>query len=106
MPPTALLASTPVPPGAAAQEKPSHEAQRLDSQPLSQCLCSGLQIVGFNLPEVQEHRLRTMGLFEGQIVQLIKKSNPVIIKVAGARMALAREIAGGVYVAPAADELQ
>lgn len=95
MPPTAMLAATPVPPSAH-----SLDSQPLSKvQPLSKDLCSGLQIVGFDLPAVQEHRLRTMGLFEGQIVQLLKKSNPVIIKVAGARMALAREIAGGVHVA-------
>ncbi|GEM_PF-6592902 len=70
----------------------------LEGQPLTAADLAGLQIVGFDLPEAQEHRLRTMGLFEGQCVQLLKKSNPVIIKVAGARMALAREIAECVYV--------
>ena len=97
MPPTAMLAASPVPPAASQLE-----SQPLSNAlPLSKGLCSGLQIVGFDLPEVQEHRLRTMGLFEGQIVQLLKKSNPVIIKVAVARMALAREFASGVHVAPA-----
>ncbi|QDS94085.1 FeoA domain protein [Roseimaritima multifibrata] len=72
-------------------------------QSLTKVASHCLEIVGFGLPADQEHRLRTMGLFEGQCLQLIKASNPVIVKVAGARVALAREVADFIYVSAVSD---
>lgn len=99
MPTTALIAGwRPAPaPVSANDSSDEHYGRRCLSQADERDLC----IVGFELADEHEHRLRTMGLFEGQSLRLVKKSNPVIIKVAGARMALAREIADRVFVATA-----
>ncbi len=84
-------------------EKPSSpQVPPSDRRPLTSAEPARWYVVGFDLPDVQEHRLRTMGLFEGQSVLLVKRS-PLIIKVAGARVALAKEIAGGVYVSATCD---
>ncbi|WP_162006669.1 FeoA family protein [Roseimaritima sediminicola] len=91
MSPTSSLASEPVSPSAPV----------VSSQRLSAADCGQFQITGFELPSDQEHRLRTMGLYEGQSLEVLRRSDPVIFKVAGARMALARAIAGGVHVASA-----
>lgn len=105
MPPTTLPAAKPsaatstLPAEPLTAEPPaSPQVPPSDRRRLTSVEPARWYVAGFDLPEIQEHRLRTMGLFEGQTVLLIKRCNPVIIKVAGARVALASEIAGGVYV--------
>lgn len=58
------------------------------------------QVVGFALPAEQEQRLRAMGFYEGQRVEVLRQGRTVMVKVAGSRLALAQEIAQHVLVEP------
>jgi Fe2+ transport system protein FeoA len=42
--------------------------------------------------------LKALGLFEGQQVQLSRRGNPLILKAAGSRIAVAGEIAQQIFV--------
>jgi hypothetical protein len=42
--------------------------------------------------------LKSLGLFEGQQVQLARVGNPLIVKAAGGKIAVAGEIAKGIYM--------
>lgn len=55
-----------------------------------------------DLPEACARRLKAMGLFEGQQIEIARRGNPLIIKAAGSKIALAREIACHVVVGPGA----
>ena len=45
-------------------------------------------------------RLKAMGFFEGQTVELSRQGNPLLVKAAGCTVALAEEIAARIMVAP------
>ena len=56
------------------------------------------QILHFDLPEQEAHRLKCLGVFEGQLIQLQKAGNPMILMAAGGRVAIARDVANGIMV--------
>ncbi|TWT98822.1 FeoA family protein [Neorhodopirellula pilleata] len=56
------------------------------------------EIVRLDLPEACATRLKSLGLFEGQRVELARGGNPMILKAAGGRIAVAGEIAKGIFL--------
>ena len=56
------------------------------------------EIVRLDLPEACAIRLKSLGLFEGQRVELARGGNPMILKAAGGRIAVAGEIAKGIFL--------
>lgn len=60
------------------------------------------QIVQLNLPAAEEHRLKSLGLFEGQSIEVQKTEtgSPLILTAAGSRVAIAHEIAARILVRP------
>lgn len=56
-------------------------------------------VTSIELDGFEAARVKAMGLYEGQTVEVSKAGNPVIVKAAGSRMALASEIASQIMVA-------
>lgn len=56
------------------------------------------EIARLDLPEACAIRLKALGLFAGQHVQLSRVGNPMIVKAAGGKIAVAGEIARGIYM--------
>lgn len=56
------------------------------------------EIARLDLPEACATRLKSLGLFEGQQLQLASAGNPIIVKAAGGKIAVAGEIARGIYM--------
>ncbi|MCM2374098.1 FeoA family protein [Aporhodopirellula aestuarii] len=56
------------------------------------------EIARLDLPEACAIRLKSLGLFEGQYVQLARSGNPMIVKAAGGKIAVAGDIAKGIYM--------
>ena len=65
---------------------------------LDQFLGTAGEIARLDLPEACANRLKSLGLFEGQQVQLARIGNPLIVKAAGGKVAVAGEIAKGIYM--------
>ncbi len=51
------------------------------------------EIVQFDLPEMETQRLKSLGVFEGQSIELRKAGNFMIFTAAGSRVAIANAIA-------------
>ena len=59
------------------------------------------EIVQLDLPAADAERLRSLAVYEGQLIQLQPcDSQAVIFTAAGARVAVAREVAEHIVVAP------
>lgn len=56
------------------------------------------EIARLDLPDASAIRLKSLGLFAGQHVELSRGSNPLIVKAAGGKVAVAGEIARGIYM--------
>lgn len=56
------------------------------------------QIARLDVPEVCAQRLKSLGLFEGQDLQLARGGNPMIVKAAGGKVAVAGEIAEKIFM--------
>ena len=56
------------------------------------------EIARLDLPEACAIRLKSLGLFEGQHVELARSGNPMIVKAAGGKIAVAGEIAKGIFM--------
>lgn len=56
------------------------------------------EIARLDLPEACAIRLKSLGLFEGQHVELTRAGNPMILKAAGGKIAVAGEIAKGIFM--------
>ena len=56
------------------------------------------QVMRFDLPENETHRLKCLGVFEGQTIRLQKPGNPMILMAAGSRVAIADDIASRIIV--------
>jgi Fe2+ transport system protein FeoA len=56
------------------------------------------EIARLDLPEACAIRLKSLGLFEGQQVELTRSGNPLILKAAGGKIAVAGEIAKGIFM--------
>jgi len=65
---------------------------------LSESASDRCQIVSVNLQGVSAHRLKALGIFEGQEVRLAKRGNPLIVKAAGGKIAIAVDIANQIVV--------
>ena len=70
--------------------------------PSNSVLCNlssiSCQIVSLNLSGASAQRLKALGIFEGQTVSVQKRGNPLILKAAGGRVAIAKEIASQIVV--------
>ena len=56
------------------------------------------EIVRLDLPEAEAQRLKSMGIFEGQSIELCRTGDPLILTAAGGRVAIAREVARQIVV--------
>lgn len=56
------------------------------------------KIVRLDLPDALANRLKAMGLFEGQDVAVSRGGNPMIVKAAGGKIAVAAELARQIMV--------
>lgn len=43
-------------------------------------------------------RLKSLGVFEGQTIEVSRRGNPLIVKAAGSRVAIAADLAEGILV--------
>lgn len=69
-----------------------------DEIALAQFRGGDCEIARLELPEACEIRLKSLGLFAGQRVQLTRSGNPMIVKAAGGKIAVAGEIAKGIFL--------
>lgn len=70
--------------------------------PLSSCPCSHrTDVVVCTVAGEAEHKLRDMGVREGATLSVLNTSGNVIVRLAGCRIGLRREVASCVLVAPA-----
>lgn len=51
-----------------------------------------------NLDLAPANRLKSLGVFEGQQIELTRKGNPLIVKAAGSRVAIAADLAKFILV--------
>ncbi len=65
---------------------------------LDQFVGTAGEIARLDLPEACANRLKSLGLFEGQQVLLARGGNPLIVKAAGGKIAVAGEIAKGIFM--------
>lgn len=59
---------------------------------------STMVVEKLNLDAAPASRLKALGVFEGQEIELTRKGNPFIIKAAGSRVAIAADIAKCILV--------
>ena len=76
-----------------------------DARSLSEFRGKNAQILHLNLPESEARRLRCLGLFEGQSIELQKAGSPMILSVAGGRVAISQEIARRIVVQVSGDQV-
>ena len=69
-----------------------------DARSLSEFRGQNALILHLNLPESEARRLRCLGIFEGQSIELQKSGSPMILFVAGGRVAISQEIARRIVV--------
>lgn len=67
--------------------------------PINAISVGNATVTRIDLEGFEAARLKAMGVYEGQTVELAQTGNPVIVKAAGSKMALAREIASRIMVA-------
>ena len=71
-------------------------------RPLTSCPCAhGTDLVVCAINCEAEHKLRDIGLREGATVAVLNNGGNVIVRVAGCRIGLRRELAACVLVTPA-----
>lgn len=71
----------------------------VESCPLSEFSGRTAEILQLNLSPTEARRLRRLGVFEGQLIELQPHGNPAIVfSVAGGRVAIAREVAQQIVV--------
>lgn len=66
---------------------------------LSESRCKLARIESFDLPQREAHRLRAMGAFEGQQVEIDHVNSVVMLTVIGTRIAIAKDAADRIFVA-------
>lgn len=49
-------------------------------------------------------RLKSLGIFEGQTIEIAREGNPLIVKAAGSRVAIAQALAKDIFVRAVATE--
>ena len=55
-------------------------------------------VENLRLPEASAKRLKSLGVFKGQRIELARRGNPLIVKAAGSRIAIAEGIAKHIFV--------
>lgn len=55
-------------------------------------------VESLDLAELPCKRLKSLGVFEGQLIELSKRGNPMIIKAAGSRVAISQQLAEQIMV--------
>ena len=55
-------------------------------------------VVSLNLPDGSARRLKALGIFEGQELELARRGSPLIVKAAGGKVAIAEDIARQIVV--------
>ena len=70
----------------------------MPNSPINSIGSGSATVTEINLEGFEAARLKAMGIYEGQTVQLAQHGNPVIVKAAGGKMALADEIANRILV--------
>ncbi|MDP7395449.1 MAG: FeoA family protein [Lentisphaeria bacterium] len=65
---------------------------------LSDCSAKRCQVVSLNLTGATAQRLEALGIFEGQDMKLAKRGNPLIVKAAGGKVAISRDLASQILV--------
>lgn len=58
------------------------------------------EILRLDLPEAEAQRLKGMGIFAGQSIEIRKTGDNFIVTAAGGRIAIARQIARHILVLP------
>ena len=90
-----FLASKPVMPGAGQVPAEGEGCQiSLDGLELGHC---GV-ITDLDLAESDDKRLRTLGICPGRRAWMVRNGDPMVVKVMGSRLGLARELARQVTV--------
>ncbi len=56
------------------------------------------EVVRLDLQATAAQRLKALGIFAGQRIQLAKTGNPMIVRAAGGSVAVAHEVAAGIVV--------
>jgi len=51
-----------------------------------------------DLSDSSAQRLKSLGVFEGQRIEVARRGNPLIVKAAGSRIAIASELAKNILV--------
>ena len=76
----------------------------------SSCLCSldalqsGFAVVeSLDCVESTANRLRSLGIFAGQQIEVSRRGNPLIVKAAGSRIAVSQDIAKHILVRESAE---
>ncbi len=59
-----------------------------------------VRVGSFDLPTNHTDRLRSMGVFAGQRIEILRSGSPTLIRAAGSRLAISAEIARGIHVEP------
>ncbi|MEZ6089688.1 MAG: FeoA family protein [Pirellulaceae bacterium] len=55
-------------------------------------------VAGFELPDDESLRVRTLGVCPGMQVEVVQNGDPLILSTAGTRIGIARRIAACVFV--------
>ncbi len=55
-------------------------------------------VKAINLAESAAGRLKALGVFEGQRIEIARRGNPLIVKAAGSRIAIAEGLAKDILV--------
>lgn len=71
----------------------------MSAKPISSIGSGSATVTSIELDGFEAARLKAMGVYEGQTVELSRQGSPVIVKAAGSKLALADEIASRIMVA-------
>lgn len=78
--------------------QPTEAPRHMSATPINRIATGFATVTKIDLNGFEAERLKAMGVFEGQTVELSKGGNPVILKAAGSRLAVADDIACRILV--------
>lgn len=70
---------------------------------LQQLATKSAVIESLGCPEVMAKRLKSMGVFVGQQIEVSRRGNPLIVKAAGSRIAISADLAQQITVTESAN---
>jgi Fe2+ transport system protein FeoA len=76
------------------------QANSAEPQCLSEFFGTTAVVVDLDLPESESRRLKSLGVFVGQSIELQRAGNSLILAAAGGRVAIAQDIARRIVVQP------